>query len=258
MKPQEKRKVEIAPSILAADFSRLGEQVKAVLTTGVDSLHVDVMDGHFVSSLSMGPKVIRDLRALVDGFGAKISTHLMIANPDRFLEEFVRAGSDTVIVHVETCPHLHSTIGKIRSLGALPGVSLNPATPLVMLEEVLADIDNVLIMSVEPGSGGQDFIKSIPNKISRLRRLLAENGLDHVQIAVDGGINRKSAAEAARAGADIFIAGTAVFNSKASVADNIHALRAAIAAGIEPLNPSSDRPQEIFSACRADSNAPAG
>ena len=236
--------IQIAPSILSADFSRLGEQVKDALATGVGSNHVDVMDGHFVPGLCMGPKVVQDLRALVDGFGASISTHLMLADPDRFLEEFVRVGSDTVTVHVETCPHLHSTIRKIRSLGALPGVSLNPATPLVMLEEVLADIDNVLIMSVEPGAGGQGFIQSIPDKIRRLRRRLTESGLDHVQIAVDGGINTQTAAEAARAGADIFIAGSAIFNSEASVANNIQALRTAISAGFGLLDSSRVRQQE--------------
>jgi ribulose-phosphate 3-epimerase len=218
----------IAPSILSADFFRLGEQVKEALEAGARRIHVDVMDGHFVPHLSMGPQVVQALRPLADRFNAQIYTHLMITGPDRFLAEFTHAGSDALIVHLEACPHLHHTVRSIRSLGVLPGVALNPATPLMMLEDVLADVDNVLVMSVDPGSGGQEFIPASLAKISRLRRLLAERGLDHVEIAVDGGINPQTAANATEAGAAMLVAGSAVFNAAASIADNMQALSAAI------------------------------
>jgi ribulose-phosphate 3-epimerase len=223
-----KEKIQIAASILSADFSRLGDQVKQALEAGIKWIHVDIMDGRFVPNLSMGSQVLRSLRPIADRFDALLHIHLMVMEPDRYLAEFVRSGASSVSVHVETCPHLHRTTQEIRTLGARSGVALNPATPLAALEEILTEVDFVLVMSVEPGFGGQEFIPSSLDKIVRLRRMLTEHNLDRVQIAVDGGIHVQTIGPVARAGATVLVAGSAIFNDHASVADNLQELRAAI------------------------------
>ena len=219
--------IEIAPSILAADFSRLGQQVSDALACGVKRIHCDIMDGHFVPNISMGPAIVNSIKPLVAKAGAIVETHLMIEEPQRYIADFVKAGADLVTVHVETCPHLHRTLQQIRELGAQVGVTLNPATPLVTLEEVLADVDLILVMTVNPGFGGQEFIPETLEKIARLKELLAKRKLSHVHIEVDGGIHTATIASVAKAGATIAVAGTAVFSNSTSVAENIAALRKA-------------------------------
>ncbi|MBK9055383.1 MAG: ribulose-phosphate 3-epimerase [Chloroflexi bacterium] len=210
----------IAPSILAADFARLGEQVEAAYQTGCRHIHVDVMDGHFVPNISIGPLVVRALRPRARHYSATLDVHLMISQPDRYLADFAEAGANILTVHVETCPHLHRTIQAIRELGVKPGVALNPATPLSTLEEILPLVDLVLIMSVNPGFGGQTYIPSSTAKIRRLRQMLDTSG-SSAMLQVDGGINEATITEVAAAGATVFVAGSAVFNQHHSVAENI-------------------------------------
>ncbi len=200
--------VEFAPSLLAADFSKLNEEVKKVKSA--DYLHLDVMDGHFVPNITFGPKLISDLRKESD---LKFDTHLMIDNPEKYIEDFAEAGSDLITVHEESSRHLHRLIQKIKKTGAKAGVALNPATPIDNLEYVISDLDLILIMSVNPGFGGQSFIPQILVKIERLATVVEKKGLD-LKIAVDGGINEKNIQEVVRAGADIIVAGSAIFKSK--------------------------------------------
>jgi ribulose-phosphate 3-epimerase len=220
--------LDIAPSILAADFTKLGQQVSDALATGVKRIHVDVMDGRFVPNISMGPFVVKWIKPLVAKAGAILETHLMIVEPEKYIGDFVKAGADLVTVHQEACPHLHRTLQQIREEGAKVGVALNPATPLVMLEEVLDMIDLVLVMTVSPGFGGQEFIPESLSKIARCRKMLAEHKRPQVDIEVDGGITMETIAPAARNGATVFVAGTSVFGGKGSVADNIASLRNAV------------------------------
>lgn len=202
--------VMIAPSILSADFSRLGEEVKAVEAAGADVIHVDVMDGHFVPNITIGPLIVKAVRAVTD---LPLDVHLMITDPDRYLEDFIDAGADWVTVHVEACTHLHRTLSYIRSKGKKAGAVLNPATSLSTLEYVLSDVDLVMLMSVNPGFGGQSFIESSLDKITRLRRMLdAVN--PEAGIEVDGGISPATIARVAAAGANIFVAGSAVYGSR--------------------------------------------
>jgi ribulose-phosphate 3-epimerase len=217
--------IEIAPSILAADFTRLGQQVSDALACGVKRIHVDVMDGHFVPNISMGPFVVQWIKPIVAKAGAIIESHLMIEEPERYISDFVKAGADLVTVHVETCPHIHRTLQQIRELGAKVGVALNPATPLVTLEEILDQVDLVLVMTVNPGFGGQEFIPECLDKIARLRKMLTERKLPQVDIEIDGGVHVGTIAAAARTGATVAVVGTGVFNNAASVAENIAALR---------------------------------
>ncbi|HEX2484987.1 MAG TPA: ribulose-phosphate 3-epimerase [Myxococcota bacterium] len=201
--------VRIAPSILAADFGRLAEEVRAVDRAGADWIHVDVMDGHFVPNLTLGPVVVEAIRAATR---LPLDVHLMIEAPERSLESYVRAGADRVGVHVETCPHLHRTLGQIREAGAKACVVLNPATPAALIEPVLGDVDQVLVMSVNPGFGGQKFIPGALAKLAELRRRIDDAGLD-VELEVDGGIGPGTAGAVARAGANVLVAGTSVFRS---------------------------------------------
>lgn len=201
------RRVMIAPSILSADFARLGEELRAVERAGADCIHIDVMDGHFVPNLTIGPLVVAALRKVT---GLPLDVHLMIEHPDRYVPDFIRAGADWISVHVESCPHLHRSLGLIREAGAKTGVVLNPATPLCALDHVLEMVDFVMLMTVNPGFGGQSFIGAMLPKIVSLRaRLDAVNPAAGIE--VDGGIGPATIAAAAAAGANIFVAGSAVY-----------------------------------------------
>lgn len=221
--------VKLAPSILSADFSRLGADVREA-ATAADFIHVDVMDGQFVPNITVGPLVVKALRPIADETGAVLDVHLMIETPEGMIASFVEAGADIVTVHVETCPHLHRTIEQIHDLGAKASVTLNPATPLSSLEEILPYVDMVLIMSVNPGFGGQSYIPTSTAKIVRLRRMLEAIGrADEVDIEVDGGIKPRNAAAIVAAGATVLVAGSAIFNEKKSITENIADFRAAVA-----------------------------
>lgn len=199
--------IKIAPSILSADFARLGEEVRAIASA--DYLHVDVMDGHFVPNLTIGPPVVAALRKVTD---LPLDVHLMIENPDRYIADFAAVGADIITVHLEAAVHLHRTVQLIRSLGKKAGVSINPATPVSALEVILDNLDLVLVMSVNPGFGGQSFIPAALTKIDQLRREIDRRGL-RVELEVDGGVKTDNIGLIARAGADVFVAGSAVFGS---------------------------------------------
>jgi ribulose-phosphate 3-epimerase len=199
----------IAPSILSADFSRLGEEVKAVERVGADWIHVDVMDGHFVPNITIGPLVVEAVNRVTD---LPLDVHLMIEDPDRYLKDFAGAGSTLMTVQVEACMHLHRTIQAIKALDVKAGVALNPATPLSTIEWILEDVDLILIMSVNPGYGGQKFIPQALQKISALKPMIRAKN-PNVVIEVDGGINQETIRSAAEAGADVFVAGSAIFGS---------------------------------------------
>jgi len=212
---------KIAPSILSADFCRLGEEIKAVEAAGADYIHVDVMDGHFVPNITIGPLVVDAVRKITS---LPLDVHLMIENPDRYIPDFAAAGADIIVVHAEASVHLHRSIQLIKSLGKKAGVSLNPATPLNVLEYVLADLDLVLLMTVNPGFGGQSFIEECLPKITSLRAMLDKRGLE-AELEVDGGVKVDNIARIAHAGADVFVAGSAVFGSS-DYAATIKALKA--------------------------------
>lgn len=218
--------VQIAPSVLAADFGRLAQQVRDAESAGADLIHVDVMDGRFVPNISFGEVVVDAIRGATT---LPLNLHLMVHEPDRLLPGLVKAESDQVLVHAEACAHLHRTIGVIKEQGCQAGVAINPATPIAAVEETLPDLDIVLVMTVNPGFGGQAFIPAMLDKLRRLRRLIDEKGY-RARLEVDGGIKADATArDSASAGARILVAGTAVFNREQTVAEAMAALRASIA-----------------------------
>ena len=212
--------VKIAPSILSADFSRLGDEIKAVEDAGADWIHVDVMDGHFVPNITIGPVVVEYIRKVTE---LPLDVHLMIENADQYIPEFADAGADILSVHAEACPHLHRTVQLIKDQGVRAGVVLNPATTLFSLDEIIEDADLVLLMSVNPGFGGQSFIPQVLSKIQLLRNTLNESGVE-LDVEVDGGIKSENAGAIKEAGANVLVAGSAVFKSK-DYAKAIQALR---------------------------------
>ncbi|WP_018756534.1 ribulose-phosphate 3-epimerase [Paenibacillus terrigena] len=204
-------KHKIAPSILSADFAKLGDEIKEVERGGADWIHVDVMDGHFVPNITIGPLIVDAIRPHTT---LPLDVHLMIEKPEQYIPVFAKAGADWITVHAEACTHLHRVIHLIKEQGVKAGVALNPATPLSAIEEVLEDLDMVLIMTVNPGFGGQSFIESTLSKITRLRNMLDARGLQHVHIEVDGGVNEETVARVVQAGADVLVAGSAVFGQQ--------------------------------------------
>ncbi|WP_342348472.1 ribulose-phosphate 3-epimerase [uncultured Nitrospira sp.] len=212
----------IAPSILSADFARLAEAVQMVEAAGADWIHVDVMDGHFVPNLTVGPPMVEALRKVTS---LPLDVHLMMTNPDAFIPEFVDAGADLLTVHVEACPHLHRTVQSIKERQVKAGVSLNPATSVTAIEEILGDVDLVLVMSVNPGFGGQQFISSSLDKIRRIRTMMT-NSRSSAHLEVDGGVNLTNVASVIHAGANVLVAGSAIFGSK-NIPETIRQMRTA-------------------------------
>jgi len=200
---------KIAPSILSADFTRLGEEVRAVEQAGADYIHIDVMDGHFVPNITIGPMIVKAVRKVTQ---LPLDVHLMIFNPDQYIDDFIKAGADLITVHTEALDHLHRSVQYIRKAGAKSSVSLNPATPLDVIEYILEDLDMVLLMTVNPGFEGQKFIHAVVPKIERLREMIDKRGLN-IEIEVDGGINEVNAKEVRNAGADIVVAGAGIFKA---------------------------------------------
>jgi ribulose-phosphate 3-epimerase len=203
--------VKIAPSILSADFARLGEEIAAVERAGADYIHVDVMDGHFVPNITIGPLVVEAIRPVTK---LPLDVHLMIENPDQYIESFVNAGADYITVHVEACRHLHRTIHHIKSFGIKAGVVLNPATPVETIQHILEDIDMVLLMSVNPGFGGQKFIPEVLHKIRKVKEMAKALGKEDIEIEVDGGVNPETAKLCVEAGANVLVAGSAIYNQE--------------------------------------------
>jgi ribulose-phosphate 3-epimerase len=214
------RRVLVSPSLLSSDFGRLAEEVRAVEAAGADWIHVDVMDGRYVPNITLGPVIVQAIKKAAT---RPLDVHLMIVEPEKYVEAFAKAGADILTVHVEACTHLHRVLQQIRHAGARPAVVLNPATPLSTVEEVLGEVDMVLLMSVNPGFGGQGFIPHTVDKVRRLRAMLDARGL-HTHIQVDGGINSETARLVVAAGADVLVAGSYVFGAK-DYAAAIHSLR---------------------------------
>lgn len=202
--------VKIAPSILSADFSKLGEEIIAVDQAGADYIHIDVMDGHFVPNITIGPLIVEAIRPATK---LPLDVHLMIENPDQYIEAFTKAGADIITVHVEACRHLHRTIQSIKSFGIKAGVVLNPATPVESIQHIISDIDMVLLMSVNPGFGGQTFIPEVLPKIRKVKEMAEQKGLS-LEIEIDGGVNPETARQCMEAGATVLVAGSAVYNQE--------------------------------------------
>lgn len=202
--------IKIAPSILSADFSRLGAEIKDVEQGGADWIHVDVMDGHFVPNITIGPLIVEAIRPVTK---LPLDVHLMIENPERYIDAFAKAGADYITVHVEACKHLHRTIYQIKEAGVKAGVVLNPSTPVEMIQHIIEDIDMVLLMSVNPGFGGQKFIPSVLTKIKKVKEMAVAKGAD-IEIEIDGGVNEQTAKLCVEAGATVLVAGSAVFNEE--------------------------------------------
>lgn len=215
------KRIRVAPSVLSADFARLGDQVMKAVEGGADSIHLDVMDGHFVPNLTFGPPIIQAIRTQTD---AAFDVHMMVENPERYIPALAEAKADLITVHVEAVRHLHRVVHQIKDAGILVGVALNPATPVSAVEEILPDLDLVLVMSVNPGFGGQSFIESSVEKIEQVRRLLDERG-SAAALQVDGGIGPDSAERVVRAGARMLVAGSAVFGSPHGIAGAIELIR---------------------------------
>lgn len=220
--------IQIVPSILSADFARLGEQVLAAQQGGADQLHVDVMDGHFVPNITIGPLVVKALRRVTD---LPLDVHLMISDPDRYLAAFAEAGASALTVHIEVCTHIHRTIKTIHDLGLRAGVAINPGTPISHIEAIAPDVDLVLVMSVNPGFGGQAFIEHSPRRIEQARRLLDEVN-PQADLAVDGGIDTHTIGQVVTAGANVLVAGSAVFESPLGIGAAIANLRTAALAAV--------------------------
>lgn len=220
------RAVRIAPSILSADFAHLGDQVRTAEAAGADVIHVDVMDGRFVPPITIGPLVVESIRKVTS---LPLDVHLMIVEPERQIDAFAAAGADTITVHVETCPHLHRTVQQIKKVGARAGVTLNPGTSIEALRGVLPEVDQVLVMSVNPGWGGQQFIPASLERLKTVRGILDALGSE-AALEVDGGIHEKTAPAAVAAGADLLVAGSAIFNDRESVGEAVARLRASVQA----------------------------
>ncbi len=218
------KSVNILPSILSADFRVLGQQITEAEEAGADGIHVDVMDGRFVPNITIGPLLVDAARRSTR---LPLDVHLMIVEPERYLEDFVKAGADTLLVHQEACPHLHRTVQQIKSLGKKAGVVVNPATSLTTLDEILPELDQILIMSVNPGFGGQSFIGDAVDKVRRLKRMLDERGLG-TPIEIDGGVGPDNAARVVAAGATLLVAGSSVYGAPGGAAEGIRRLRASI------------------------------
>ncbi len=216
--------IKILPSVLSADFRRLGQEVEEVEKAGADGIHLDVMDGRFVPNITIGPFIVEAVRKTTT---LPLDVHLMIVEPERYLSDFAHAGADMLSVHQEACPHLHRTIQQIKQLGKQAGVVLNPSTPLSTLEEVLPDVDLILLMSVNPGFGGQSFIEASVDKVRRLRRLLDERGA-HAELEIDGGIDPQTAPRVVTVGATMLVAGSAVFRAPGGAAAGVRRLRASL------------------------------
>ena len=215
--------IELVPSILSADFTHLGEQVRAVEEAGARRIQIDVMDGHFVPNITMGPMVVEAVRRST---GALLETHLMITNPQQYIETFAKAGADLIIVHYEVCPHLHSVIQQIRKAGKQVGVALNPSTPVFMLEDMISLIDMLLVMTVNPGFGGQELIPEMLPKITQAKQMITARGLN-CDIEVDGGIHEGTVPQVVQAGANLLVVGSAIYNNKESVSQAMTRLRSA-------------------------------
>ncbi len=224
MAENKMKHVKIAPSILSADFARLGEQVAAATEAGADYIHVDVMDGHFVPNITLGPAIVKAIRPHTD---LPLDVHLMIERPPDYIKQFVDAGADILTVHVEACPHIHRTLQAIKEAGIKAGASVNPGTPVSRLDDILSYLDLVLVMTVNPGFGGQAFIESTLEKISAMRKKLDEKGLN-AELEVDGGINVNIAPKVVAAGADVLVAGAAVFGSGQTIKEAIQKIRSSL------------------------------